>query len=194
MTESPNPDLVDADTLTGQLRPIRRVAIGMGGNVEETLEILQAAIDALLDTPGIAAAGVSAVFQTTAVGGPAGQADHLNAVLLVDSPLSPARLLDRLQVVETALGRDRGPDSVPDGPRTIDLDILAIGDRVISTPDLVVPHPRAHERAFVLIPWAEVDPDAVLPGHGRVGELAETVGAPPGAVRARPELTLWLPG
>ncbi len=194
MTESPNPGLVDADTLTGQLRPIRRVALGLGGNVGDTMETLQAAIDALLDTPGVAAAGVSAVFQTRAVGGPDGQDDHLNAVLLIDTALSPARLLDRTQVVEAALGRERGPDTVPDGPRTIDLDILAIGDGVITTPDLVVPHPRAHTRAFVLVPWAEVDPDAVLPGHGRVGDLAAALDTEPGAVVPRPELTLWLPG
>lgn len=194
MTESPNPGLVDADTLTGQLHPVRRVAIGLGGNVGETLEILQSAIDALLDTPGIAPVGVSSVFQTRAVGGPPGQRDHLNAVLLLDTALSAARLLDRAQVIEVALGRDRGQDAVANGPRTVDLDILAIGQTVRASDELTVPHPRAHTRAFVLIPWAEVDPDAELPGHGRVGDLAAATDPAAGEVTARPDLTLWLPG
>jgi len=194
MTESPNPGLVDADTLTGQLHPVRRVAIGLGGNVGETLEILQSAIDALLDTPGIAPVAVSSVFQTRAVGGAAGQRDHLNAVLLLDTALSAARLLDRVQVIEVALGRDRGQEVTPNGSRTVDLDILAIGATVRSSEELTVPHPRAHTRAFVLVPWADVDPDAELPGHGRVGDLAAAAGPAPGAVTARPDLTLWLPG
>lgn len=194
MTESPNPGLVDADTLTGQLHPVRRVAVGLGGNVGDTLETLQSAVDALLDTPGVAAVGVSAVYQTRAVGGPAGQRDHLNAVLLLDTAIPPDRLLDRTQVVEAALGRDRGPGSVPDGPRTVDLDLLAVGDRVVDGPDLVLPHPRAHTRAFVLVPWADVDPDAVLPGRGRVADLAAALDTPPGEVVERPDLTLWLPG
>lgn len=194
MTESPNPGLIDADTLTGQLHPVRRVAIGLGGNVGETLEILQSAIDALLDTPGIAPVGVSAVYQTSAVGGPAGQRDHLNAVLLLDTALSAARLLDRVQVIETALGRDRGQETVPNGPRTVDLDILAIAETVKTSEELTVPHPRAHARAFVLVPWADVDPDAELPGHGRVADLAAAVDPAAGGVRVRPDLTLWLPG
>lgn len=194
MTESPNPGLVDADTLTGQLHPVRRVAIGLGGNVGETLDILQSAIDALLDTPGIAAVGVSSVYQTRAVGGPPGQRDHLNAVVLLDTALSAARLLDRVQVIEAALGRDRGEEVVRDGPRTVDLDILAIGETVKSSEELTVPHPRAHARAFVLVPWADVDPDAELPGHGRVGDLAAASDPAPGEVTLRPDLTLWLPG
>lgn len=194
MTESPNPGLMDADTLTGQLHPVHRVAIGLGGNVGDTPQTLQDAVDALLDTPGVAAVRVSGVYQTRAVGGPAGQRDHLNAVLLLDTALSPERLLDRVQVVESALGRERGPDSVPDGPRPIDLDILVVGDRVIRTPELTVPHPRAHTRGFVLVPWADVDPDALLPGRGRVGDLAAALGPLTGEVTLRPDLTLWLPG
>lgn len=194
MTESPNPNLVDADTLSGQLHPVRRVAVGLGGNVGDTLQTLQSAIDALLDTPGVAPVGVSGVFQTRAVGGPAGQRDHLNAVLLVDTALSPARLLDRVHVVEDALGRVRGPDTERDGPRTVDLDILSVGDRVINTAELTVPHPRAHTRGFVLAPWADVDPDAVIPGRGRVADLAAALGPLVGAVDRRPDLTLWLPG
>ena len=194
MTESPNPDLVDADTLSGHLHPVRRVAIGLGGNVGEVLETLQSAVDALVDTPGVAPIRVSGIFQTRAVGGPPGQPDHLNAVLLVDTALSPERLLDRLHVIEGALGRDRGPDAVPNGPRRVDLDVLAVGDRVIDTPELTVPHPRAHTRGFVLVPWADVDPDAVVPGRGRVGELAAALGPLDGEVVPRPDLTLWLPG
>lgn len=194
MSESPNPGLVDADTLTGQLHPVRRVVIGLGGNIGDVPQTLQSAIDALLDTPGVAPVRVSAVFQTRAVGGPGGQPDHLNAVLLLDTALSPARLLDRVEVIEAALGRVRATEAETDGPRTVDLDILSIGDRVISTAELTVPHPRAHSRAFVLVPWVDVDPDAVIPGRGRVADLAAALEREPGDVEARPDLTLWLPG
>ena len=194
MTESPNPGLVDADTMTGQLHPVRRVALGLGGNAGDVLETLQAAVDALLDTPGIAPVRVSGVFQTRAVGGPDGQEDHLNAVLLLDTALSPVRLLERIHVVESALGRDRGPDAVPDGPRPVDVDVLAVGEQVLDSPELTLPHPRAHTRAFVLLPWAEVDPDASLPGRGRVAELLAGLERSSGDVVPRPDLTLWLPG
>lgn len=194
MTESPNPGLVDADTLTGQLRPVLRVVVGLGGNVGDVLETLQSAVDALLDTPGVAPVRVSSVFQTRPVGGPADQPDHLNAVLLLDTALAPQRLLERAQVIESALGRDRSAATGPDGPRTVDLDIVAIGDRVIDTPDLTVPHPRAHTRAFVLVPWADVDPDAVLSGHGRVADLVSALDRSADDVVERTDLTLWLPG
>lgn len=191
VTESPNPDLIDSATLTGQLRPVRRVALGLGGNVGDVADTLQRAVDALLDTPETAAVRISSVWQSPAAGGPPGQPDHLNAVLVLDSSLPSAVLLERAHLIEAALGRDRTREQRW-GPRTVDIDVLAVGDRVLEGPGLRLPHPRAHERAFVLLPWAEADPDAVLPGIGRVDDLAAAVD--PAGARVRPDLQLWLPG
>jgi len=191
--ESPNPDLT-GETLTGQVRPVRRVALGLGGNVGDVADTLQKAVDALLDTPETVAVRISSVWQSPAAGGPPGQPDHLNAVVVLDSSLPSAVLLERAHVVEAALGRDRAREERW-GPRTVDVDVLAVGDRVLDGADgqhPVLPHPRAHQRAFVLLPWAEVDPDAVLPGSGRVGDLAAAID--PGGARVRPDLQLWLPG
>lgn len=191
MTESPNPMLSETETLTGQVRPIRRVALGLGGNVGDVAETLQLAIDALLDTPETAAVRVSSVWQSPAVGGPSGQPDYLNAVLVMESSLPADLLIERAHVVEAALGRDRAREEHW-GPRTIDIDLLAVGDREVSDGTLELPHPRAGQRAFVLLPWAEADPDAVLPGAGRVGDLAAAV--EPAGARVRDDLQLWLPG
>jgi 2-amino-4-hydroxy-6-hydroxymethyldihydropteridine diphosphokinase len=191
VTESPNPMLSVTETLTGQVRPVRRVALGLGGNVGDVLETLQQAIDALLDTPETVAVRISSVWQCPAIGGPPGQPDHLNAVLVLESSLPARLLLERAHVVEAALGRDRSREEHW-GPRTIDIDLLAVGDRKLTEADLELPHPLAHERAFVLLPWAEADPDAVLPGHGRVADLAAAID--PAGATVREDLRLWLPG
>jgi 2-amino-4-hydroxy-6-hydroxymethyldihydropteridine diphosphokinase len=130
---------------------------------------------------------VSSVFETDPVGGPE-QSAYLNAVLVVDTTLAPDGLLVLAHRAEAAFDRTR---EVRWGPRTLDVDVLAVGSQVVAEPDLVVPHPRAHERAFVLVPWAEADPDAVLPGAGRVADLAAAV--PADGVRRRPDLELRLP-
>ena len=96
------------------------------------------------------------------------QPDFHNLVLVVEAALTSAMILDRVDAVEQAYGRQR---DVPGGPRTLDVDIITIGERHIDRPELTVPHPRAHERAFVLVPWSDVDPDAELPGYGRVVDL-----------------------
>jgi 2-amino-4-hydroxy-6-hydroxymethyldihydropteridine diphosphokinase len=110
---------------------------------------------------------LSTNHETDPVGGP-DQPKYLNAVLIAESLLAPDELLKALLAIESRLGRVR---EIHWGPRTIDLDLIIVDDGKIDSPDLVLPHPRAHERRFVLEPWAEIDPDAVLPGHGRIEEI-----------------------
>ena len=110
---------------------------------------------------------LSTNHETDPVGGP-DQPKYLNAVLIAESLLAPDELLKALLAIESRLGRVR---EIHWGPRTIDLDLIIVDDEKIHSPDLVLPHPRAHERRFVLEPWAEIDPDAVLPGHGRIEEI-----------------------
>ncbi|HEX6233957.1 MAG TPA: 2-amino-4-hydroxy-6-hydroxymethyldihydropteridine diphosphokinase [Jiangellaceae bacterium] len=172
MTNFPNPAVVDADTLTGDLRPLRRAALALGSNLGDRLEYLQAAVDALTDSSEIIPVAVSSVYETEPVGGPEEQPPFLNAVLVVDTTLSPRSLMERCQAAEDAFGRTR---EVPKGPRTLDVDVLAVGDKTVQDDDLQVPHPRLAERAFVLVPWAEVDPEFTVPGIGRVGDLSHAV-------------------
>ena len=110
---------------------------------------------------------LSTNHETDPVGGP-DQPKYLNAVLIAESLLTPEELLKALLAIESRLKRVR---EIHWGPRTIDLDLIVVDDEKIHSPDLVLPHPRAHERRFVLEPWAEIDPDAVLPGHGRIEEI-----------------------
>ena len=186
MTETPNPHIVDADTLTGELRPIRRCVLSLGSNIGDRLAKLQGAVDSLADTPDVAVTAVSSVYETHPVDAPEGSGPFLNAVVLLDTTLPARVLLERAHAVETAFGRERS--GVPNAPRTLDVDLIAVGDRRADDDSLVLPHPRAHERAFVLLPWAEVEPDAELPGIGSVAELAEKVGTE-GVVR-RDDLAL----
>ena len=173
MTETPNPYIVDADTLTGEMRPIRRCVIALGSNIGERHVKLQGAVDALRDTPGVFLTSVSSVYETDPVDAPEGSDKFLNAVVLADSTLSAHLLLERALAIETAYGRER--DEARNGPRTLDVDLVMIGDRRADDEDLTLPHPRAHERAFVLGPWAEIEPEAELPGQGRVSDLLEKV-------------------
>lgn len=172
MTNVPNPNVVDADTLTGDLRPVRRAALALGSNLGDRFEYLQAAVNAITDSPEIMAVAVSPVYETDPLGGPEEQPRFLNAVLVVDTTLSPRSVLERAQAAESAFGRTR---QVPKGPRTLDVDVLAVGDKTADDDDLQVPHPRLIERSFVLIPWADVDPDFVVPGLGTVRELRDAV-------------------
>ncbi len=174
MTETPNPFVVDADTLTGEMRPIRRCVISIGSNVGERHVKLQGAVDALADTPEVWVTAVSPVYETEPVDAPEGSGPFLNAVVLIDTTLSAHVLLDRAQAIETAFGRER--TEVPNAPRTLDVDLILVGDRRADDADLTLPHPRAHERAFVLLPWSQVEPDARLADHGAVSDLLDKVG------------------
>ena len=166
---------------------VRRAVLALGSNLGDRLATLQSAVDALLATPGVNGVAVSPVYETEPVGGPE-QPDYLNAVLLVDTSLSPRALMQRALSVEDEQGRVRGERW---GPRTLDVDVVSVGDLTVDEPDLHLPHPRAHERAFVLVPWVDVDPSARLPELGPVADLLGRLGGD--GVRPRPDLRLRMP-
>jgi 2-amino-4-hydroxy-6-hydroxymethyldihydropteridine diphosphokinase len=150
----------------------RQVVLSLGSNLGDRLANLQHGVDALLAEPGLQDPAVSGVFQTSPVGGPE-QPDFLNAVLVAVTALPAGLILSRCQAAERAAGRVR---TVRWGPRTLDVDVIACGTEVSADPVLTLPHPRAHERAFVLLPWLDVDPAACLPGAGRVADLVDQLG------------------
>lgn len=169
---------------------VRRVVLALGSNQGDRLGNLQGAVDALADTPGLEVVAVSRVYETDPVGGPA-QEDFLNAVVVAETVLPPRVLLDRALSVEQAFGRVR---DVRWGPRTLDVDLVALGDVVLDEPGLQVPHPRAAERAFVLVPWRDADPGAELPGAGPVATLVDGLDETVlGTVRLRADLGLAVP-
>ncbi len=141
--------------------------LGLGSNLGDRLPTLQRAVGLLAAEPAITVTRSSRVYETTSVGGPP-QPDYLNAVLEVETSLSARDLLTACGRVEEALGRVRGERW---GPRTIDIDVLTYGDELIDEPGLTVPHPRMHERGFVLVPLLELCPDPTLPGGVRVAGL-----------------------
>jgi 2-amino-4-hydroxy-6-hydroxymethyldihydropteridine diphosphokinase len=146
----------------------RTAVIALGSNLGDRDDILQGAVDALAGVDGVRLLSVSAVYETVPVGGPP-QPDYLNAVVVAHLTISARELLDRLHEIEAAFDRVR---VVRWGPRTLDLDIITVSGERSDDPELTLPHPRAQERAFVLDPWLDADPDAELPGYGRVADLA----------------------
>jgi 2-amino-4-hydroxy-6-hydroxymethyldihydropteridine diphosphokinase len=142
--------------------------VGLGSNLGDREGFLARAIDALRAEPRAEVEAVSAMRETDPVGY-LDQPRFLNAVARVETDLGPRELLDRLLAVERSLGRTR--DGPRFGPRKIDLDLLLYGDEVVAEPGLVVPHPRLHERRFVLEPLAELDPALVVPGHGSLQDI-----------------------
>lgn len=174
MTETPNPHIVDADSLTGEMHPIRRSVLSLGSNLGERMQALQGAVDTLADTPDVWVTDVSPVYETDPIDAPEGSQKYLNAVVLLDTTLPVNTLLDRAHAIEDAYGRVRS--ETRNEPRPLDIDLIVVGDRRSATERLVLPHPRAHERSFVLIPWADLEPDAVLAGHGPIKELIERLG------------------
>ncbi|TMR12324.1 2-amino-4-hydroxy-6-hydroxymethyldihydropteridine diphosphokinase [Nonomuraea turkmeniaca] len=165
-----------------------KAVLALGSNLGNRFQILQGAVDVLFDAPDLEFVKASPVYETDPVGGPPGQDPYLNAVVVAETTLEPRALLERALSVENAFGRERGEHW---GPRTLDVDLIVVGDTVCDEPDLTLPHPRAHERAFVLVPWAEADPQGTVPGHGRVCELLE--GLDQQGVRLRADLTLQRP-
>jgi len=123
-------------------------------------------VDLLAGQAGLSVERSSRVYETDPVGGPP-QPDYLNAVIEVETSLLPQELLAACMDVEQRMGRVRDERW---GPRVIDIDLLTYDDERVDQPDLVIPHPRMHERAFVLVPLVELDPDPLLPGHGRISE------------------------
>lgn len=171
----------------GHMLVQHRVVLSLGSNLGDRMENLQDAIDALFDAPGLTFVALSPVYETAPWGG-IEQPDYLNIVLMAETRIPPELLLDRVLNIEESMRRER---VIRWGPRTLDIDIVLFGDLVSTDPALVLPHPHAHERAFVLVPWADVDPDAVLPGHGTVVDLARAVGT--AGVTRRDDLTLQAP-
>ena len=150
----------------------RRTVIAMGSNLGDRLDYLQGGLDGLFDTPRIKFLAVSPVYQTAPVGGPE-QPDYLNAVVIAETSMPAQAVLERCLSLEDAFGRVRDERW---GPRTLDLDLIIYGDEVSNSPGLTLPHPRAHERAFVLAPWHDADPQAQLPGYGPVADLLAALG------------------
>lgn len=149
----------------------RRAFVALGANLGDAAATVRAAMDAIDRLPGTRVVARSSLYRTAPVGH-VDQPAFVNAVVAVDTTLAPEPLLDALLAIETEHGRVR---SFANAPRTLDLDLLLFDDATITTPRLVVPHPRMHERAFVLVPLAEIAPACVLPGRGRVDTLAATL-------------------
>ena len=168
---SPNPHAIDADTLSG-MKPLRKVVFSLGSNLGDRLANLQGAVDAIRDTPDVIVVDISSVYETAPVDAPAGSPDFLNLVIVGETTLEPRTLLERAQAIEDAFGREREERNAP---RTLDVDLVMVGTTETQQGDLNLPHPRAHERGFVLLPWAEVDPSAELPGRGPIGPLIAAV-------------------
>jgi 2-amino-4-hydroxy-6-hydroxymethyldihydropteridine diphosphokinase len=147
-----------------------RASLALGANIGDPRTTLRAAVAGLSAHTDLSVDRVSSLWHTAAVGGPE-QPDFLNAVVLVETDLDARALLDLAHELEDAAGRVR---DVRWGPRTLDVDVLAVGDERSADPQLTLPHPRAHERSFVLEPWAEVDPGFVLaPATGPARSVAE---------------------
>lgn len=169
---------------TAEKRP---VVLALGSNLGDRLANLRAGLGVLSATGEITVTAVSPVYETAPVGGP-DQPDYLNAVVL-GTTTRPARAVLRLaQAAEQAAGRVR---SVRWGPRTLDVDVIAVGDERSDDAELTLPHPRARERAFVLVPWLDADPAATLPGEGPVSGLLPGTGG--SGIRRRDDLSLAAP-
>jgi 2-amino-4-hydroxy-6-hydroxymethyldihydropteridine diphosphokinase len=161
----------------GAVRP-QRMRVGVpavlafGSNLGDRAATIRSALGALRAEPGVRVEAVSRLFETPALrvdGIDEAAPAYLNAVALIDTVLDPLALLAAVHRVEDALGRLRAERW---GDRTIDIDIVDFDGVVSDDERVTLPHPRAQDRAFVLVPWLDVDPEAVLPGHGRVADLA----------------------
>jgi 2-amino-4-hydroxy-6-hydroxymethyldihydropteridine diphosphokinase len=144
-----------------------RAYVALGSNLGDPVGTLKDAIESLAALRGSLLKAISSLYRTAPVG-LKHQPDFINAVVALDTRLPPMELLEELFAVEAAFGRQR---SRKNAPRTLDLDLLLHGDRVQDDPQLTLPHPRMHERAFVLAPLAEIAPDIVIPGRGAVADL-----------------------
>jgi 2-amino-4-hydroxy-6-hydroxymethyldihydropteridine diphosphokinase len=167
----------------------KRAVIALGSNLGNRLETMQSAVDALADTPGLKVKAVSPVYETEPWGvDPRSQPSYFNAVVQVRTTLPPGSLLERGHAIEEALERVRDEHW---GPRTIDVDIVSYQGVISDDPELTLPHPRVHERAFVLVPWLDIEPGAEVPGRGPVAELLEQLGRE--GITPRADLELSLP-
>jgi 2-amino-4-hydroxy-6-hydroxymethyldihydropteridine diphosphokinase len=141
--------------------------IGLGSNLGEPSRQLRRALEALRVLPGVSAVRCSSFYRTRPLGY-ADQPDFVNAVAMLRTELCAVVLLERMLAIERVQGRTR---AIANGPRTLDLDLLLYDALSIDQPGLILPHPRMHERAFVLVPLLEIAPDVVIPGHGDARSL-----------------------
>jgi len=165
----------------------RRVVLAIGANLGDRLGTLQGCVNAIGRLPDTDVLAISPVYETAPVGGPA-QPDYLNAVLVAVTGLRPLELLGAAHRIEAEFGRVR---DVRFGPRTLDVDVISYSGELSRDPVLTLPHPRAHERAFVLAPWLDLDPEAQLAGRGPVRELLAGLDA--GGIRRQPAMVLLPP-
>ncbi|MFM6310539.1 MAG: 2-amino-4-hydroxy-6-hydroxymethyldihydropteridine diphosphokinase [Dolichospermum sp.] len=150
--------MIDKSDLRTTIKPSLS-AIALGSNIGESLAILEGAINSLEKTPGITIKAKSSWYRTAPVGGPS-QPDYLNGAAILEVQLGPQKLLETLLNIEQEFGRVRQEHW---GPRTLDLDVLLFDDLILEAPDLQIPHPRMTQRAFVLVPLAEIAPDWIEP-------------------------------
>lgn len=150
-----------------------RAILALGGNLGDRVQTVRDAVAMLNAHPEISVKRESALYESfamTSAGIDQTEPNYLNGVVEISTKLKPKKLLAALNEIENQFGRVRLERWAA---RTLDIDIITYGSELVETKSLIIPHPRAHERAFVLVPWAELDPDAVLPGHGKVALLAE---------------------
>ncbi|MFY9328897.1 MAG: 2-amino-4-hydroxy-6-hydroxymethyldihydropteridine diphosphokinase [Georgfuchsia sp.] len=146
-----------------------RAYIALGANLGDPSSTVLAAIEALRDLPHSQLIAASSLYRTAPVG-LRNQPDFVNAVISIETQLDAPGLLDELFAIEARFGRSR---SIPNAPRTLDLDLLLHGDTICDDPQLTLPHPRMHQRAFVLVPLAEIAPDITMPVHGMLIDLLQ---------------------
>ncbi len=147
------------------------VYLALGSNLEQPIEQIRQAVNHIAELPGITITGRSSLYRSQPVGFDA-QPDFINAVVCVSTPIPPEDLLYSLLSIEQQLGRTR---QFRNAPRTIDIDILLYNQIMHNSPQLILPHPRMHERAFVLRPLLEIAPDIHIPGHGAASALLTAV-------------------
>jgi 2-amino-4-hydroxy-6-hydroxymethyldihydropteridine diphosphokinase len=161
--------------------------LGLGSNLGERRALLQAAVDEL-GARGVRAIASSSVYETEPVGEITDQPDFLNVCVRVETELDPEGLLDACKAVEREVGR--GERVIPQGPRTIDVDVLLLGDRIHRSGRMELPHEDIAARRFVLVPLLELDGELVIPGSGRAAEALERLGPGQRVVRAGPPLAV----
>jgi 2-amino-4-hydroxy-6-hydroxymethyldihydropteridine diphosphokinase len=154
--------------------PVRAV-LAIGGNLGKRRKTIRSGLKALAATKGISKVLCSPLVESSAVtedGVDDSKPNYMNGVIQISTTLKPKELLTEIRRIETEHGRIRLERW---GSRTLDIDIITYGDVIKATKELTIPHPRAFERAFVLVPWALLDHQAILPGYGKVAELAEPI-------------------
>jgi 2-amino-4-hydroxy-6-hydroxymethyldihydropteridine diphosphokinase len=145
------------------------VVLSLGANLGDPLSALTSALESLAQAEGVEVLATSSFYGTAPIGGP-DQPDYINAVAVVETTLAPMAILDLAHQIEADHDRVRQERW---GPRTLDIDLVVYDDVVSADPTLTIPHPRAHQRAFVLVPWHELEPDAVLATFGPIADLIE---------------------